>query len=290
MEIPEWSVFETGEPFDAPDVVIRLATSKEAPPPGDHDLPIIEAGRYCFTIPEAGHYRVTQGQEIAVTLTPGAEAREVRLFLLGSAWGALCYQRGLLALHASVVEVGDSAVAFCGATGSGKSAVAAWLTERGYRLVSDDLCRFEVPTHGPPLVYPSSPRLKLWRDALYALGRSDAGLERDHFREDKFHWPLPISSGRQPLPLRAIYLLEWGETAVARLTGVTALRRFVVAATYRGELLEPMGQVAAHWERCVALARRVPIWEFSCPRDWSAMETVIGMLRVDNQLAIEIPA
>jgi hypothetical protein len=263
--------------------------------------------RFLLNVEHIARYLVTNGNEIVVDRAPEASEREVRLFLLGSAWGALCYQRGILALHASVVQacgersesIGDHAVAFCGATGLGKSSVAAWLIARGYRLVSDDLCRFQV-VDGIARVYPSTLRLKLWRDALGAFGLSDDGLERVHFRTDKFHLTLPIplfpdgEQGRQgddrsaPLPLRAIYLLEWGAPGIARLSGMNALQRLVAAATYRGELLEPMGQVAAHWQRCAELARHTPIWEFARPRDWSALDAAMKTLIKDWQNTIDI--
>ena len=135
----------------------------------------------------------------------------------------------------------------------GKSTMAAWLTARGYALVSDDLTRFDIPAQGQPTIYPSAPRLKLWRDALSALEWSSAELERDHFRADKFHLPLAEDGRQQPLPLRAIYLLEWGECNIIRLSGGTAVRRFVSAATYRGALLEPMGKMGAYWQQCLEL-------------------------------------
>ena len=288
MDVPEWALFERDKAFDLADVTIVLKIAGNKPQPGDKVLPVVDAHSYRFHIPGTGVYRVHHGREITVMPAPGAKARELRLFLLGSAWGALCYQRGLLALHASVVQVEGRVIAFCGEPGSGKSSVAAWLVARGHRLVGDDLCRFDVAA-GHARVYPSAPRLKLWRDALAALGWSNKGLERDHFRMDKFHLPwrgdLGTASLRKPLcamppvPVRAIYLLQWGAPGLKRLTGLNALRRLVAAATYRGDLLEPMGQVATHWERCAGLARCVPVWEFSRPRDWSAMDEAMRLLQ-----------
>ena len=77
---------------------------------------------------------------------------------------------------------------------------------------------------------------------------------------------------RAPVPPRAIYLLAWGDTTISPLSGIVALRRFVAAATYRGELLTAMGCVAAQWRRCSELLRAVSVWEFARPRDWSAMD------------------
>ncbi|HKA54196.1 MAG TPA: hypothetical protein VKJ47_11090 [Candidatus Binatia bacterium] len=239
---------------------------------------MIDTDHYRFAVPDVSRYLVRQGREILVVPAPGAGAREVRLFLLGSAWGALCYQRGLFPLHASMVRVGSGVVAFCGAPGAGKSTLAAWLASRGYRLVIDDLCRVDLSVPEPPRVWPSVPRLKLWRAALSALGWSSEQLERDYFRADKFHLPWPEASLRQVLPLRAIYLLEWGDTGLVRLTSTAALRRFIGSATYRGDLLEPMGRLAEHWGRCAELLRQVPVFELRRPRDWSAMAGVVEVL------------
>jgi Coenzyme PQQ synthesis protein D (PqqD) len=257
--------------------------------------PSITADEFRFHIPEAGDYYVHHGREIVVTPAPDAGMREVRLFLLGTAWGALCYQRGVLVLHSSVVQTGDGAIAFCGGTGSGKSSAAAWLVARGFRLVGDDLCRFDVAA-GEARVYPAPPRLKLWREALGEMGWSADGLERDHFRLDKFHLPVRGSEASRfttrdasLLPLQAIYLLEWGETGLTRLTGVTGLRRLVESATYRGELLEPMGRLGEHWERCAEIARHVPIFQFERPRAWSASNGAMGALVEHAQNFLTIP-
>lgn len=275
LPIPEWAGFEQPPSSGNADVCIALDGASEQEP---GMTPFITADEYCFYAPEAGSYRVREGREIVVTPAPGAGWREVRLFLLGAAWGALCHQRGVLVLHASAVRVENAAVAFCAHAGMGKSTLAAWLTVHSYALVSDDLCRVDIPAQGQPTMYLSAPRLKLWRDALGALGWSSEPLDRDHFRFDKFHLPWTEDRAAQPLPLRAIYVLAWDEWSISRLTGQTALRRFVAAATYRGVLLEPMGQLSAHWGRCLELVRRVPVWELQRPRDLSAMDQTVALL------------
>jgi hypothetical protein len=275
LPIPEWTVFEERDPFDDPEVIISLTRPAAA---AASNLPIVTADEYHFRVPEIGVYRVSGGREIIITPAPNAGQRELRLFLLGSAWGALCYQRGFLSLHSSAIRVGDGAVVFCGPSGSGKSTVAAWLIDRGFRFAGDDLCRFDTSADGRPLVYPSAPRLKLWREALEPLGRDDEGLERDHFRQEKYHFLLTATEKDRPLPIVGIYMLEWGDSGLTRLTGKSALSRFVAGATYRGDLLEPMGRIAAHWELCARLLRHVPVWEFRRPKDWGAMEESMNVL------------
>lgn len=278
--LPEWQCFEGGAEDEMADVDIALDDRLL-----DSFVPQISADRFAFQADEIGVYCVEAGKSIRIAVYPHAGMREVRLFLLGSAWGALCYQRGLPALHASVVGVGGGAVAFCGASGAGKSSTAAWLLAQGYPLVADDLCLFDL-AQKPPRVYPAAPRLKLWRDALRFFQWETDTLERDHFRMEKFHLPLGGAESGQPalwlqtpLPLRAVYLLAWGEAELVRLKGLNALQEFVRAATYRGELLGPMGLEAAHWNRCAAIARSVPVFRLARPQEWSAvreMEQLLG--------------
>ena len=276
--LPEWAGFEAEEDWTEPQVRIVLE---------DVELPSSEFERYQVKVepqevflcaPEIAHYYVRHGEAIRIRRAPDAKMREVRLFLLGFAWATLCYQRGLLPIHASVVEVNGGVVAFCGASGAGKSTIAAWLNKQGYPLVSDDLCCCDLSREDSAHVWPSAGRLKLWRDALHVQGWSDDGLERDHFRTDKFHLTRPLRAGRASSALRAIYLLDWGECSITRVTGMEALSRFVAASVYRGRLLEEMGRVAGYWEQCAGLLRRTSVWEFRRPRNWESMDDVMTLL------------
>lgn len=278
LEIPEWVGFECADSGDA-DIHICLENGSkgwETPAP---DAPVVRANEYCFSVPEVGAYRVMNGREISVAPDPTAGWQEVRLFLLGSAWGALFYQRDLFALHASAVRVNDGAVVFCAHPQMGKSTLAAYLMEAGHTLICDDLTRLELPDQGVPLVYPSARRLKLWQDALESLDWGSATRERDHYRFEKFHLPLEGNGEVHPLPLRAIYILEWGELEISRLTGQAALQGLVRAATYRAQLLEPMGKLGWYYRQCLALIQRVTVWRFQRPRDLGIMDQDVRYLQ-----------
>ena len=277
IPIPEWADFENVNPSDV-DIHIFLengAKDWETPAP---DAPVVCADEYRFSVPEVGAYQVLNGNEIRVSPDPAAGWGEVRLFLLGSAWGALCYQRDLLTLHASVVRVDKGAVAFCAHSQMGKSTMAAYLTKAGYTLVSDDLTRVEIIAQGPPLIYPSAPRLKLWQDALDALDWGSAAMVRDHYRFEKFHLPLSGESRSQPLPLRAIYVLAWGDLDITQLTGKAALQELVSAATYRGSLLEPMGKMGWYYRQCLELIQHTLVFQFRRPKDLTRMDQTVHYL------------
>ena len=267
LYLPEWTGFEQPQRPAHPDLTIRFHVVPLAERAAETTESSVGVDKYRFFAPEAGHYRVRLPGEIDIWADPGAEMSKIRAFLLGSALGAFYHLRGLLTLHASVVQVGDAAIAFCGESGAGKSTLAAWMSAQGHTLVSDDLCRVEIPQSGSVSVYPSASRLKLWRDALLTLGWDEDGLDRDHARMEKFHVPLAQDGARDPLPLSAIYLPVWGDFNLTRLTGLTALRRLIGAGAYRGELLEPIGALGGYWLQCAELLQRVPVWELSRPRD-----------------------
>jgi hypothetical protein len=57
--------------------------------------------------------------------------------------------RGHAVLHASAVHVGDSALAFVGASGMGKSTMATLMCSAGARLVTDDVLRLDLTGSAP---------------------------------------------------------------------------------------------------------------------------------------------
>ena len=288
LHLPEWSSFECPELTGNTDVRILLGDAGAREWDGVAAEEVVAAREYRLCVPRVACFRVGDGTDIVVTPVSGVAARRVRPYVLGSAWGALCYQAGVLPVHASVVRVGDQAVVFCARPQGGKSTIAAQLRQMGYGLISDDLCRIDVPAAGAPVAYSSSPRLRLWRDAIEALGCDDGQLEPDHARAGKYS--LQCSEGHlsRPLPVRAIYLLSWGEDwSLRRLSGLTAVGQFLQAATYRAEWLEPMELASRHVERCTELLRRVPVWQLARPRDLSAMRET-GRILVDHWFHSEV--
>lgn len=217
-----------------------------------------------FAVPGLARYTVTGGAHILVEQAPGASARNVRLFLLGSVFGMLLHQRGALPLHANAIEIDGHAVAFCGASGAGKSTLAAWFHDRGHRILADDVCVIGVVA-GAAVAQAGLPRLRLWRDALAKGGRDVARYQRSFDDMDKYDVPTgDVRDGA--LSLAAVYRLERSDTpGLSRLSGGAAVE-MLIANTYRGEYLQATGGVQRHFADCVALARSVPA--FATGRVW----------------------
>lgn len=253
-EIPLPELFPAAGDGEA-DVTIRFGKVE-----GEHAI-TPEAIR--LVVPKVASYLVTGGREIVVDPVPGSSERNIRLFLLGSALGGILHQRGLLPLHANAIEVDGRAIAFMGHSGAGKSTMAAWFLDRGYRVLADDVCVVTMDEAGRPLAHRGIPRLRLWREAIEVSGRTVEDYELSFDDMDKYNVPTPRPEGLGPVPLDHVYLLrkaEGGAPGVRRLTGIEAVDA-LVANTYRGGYVGRIGATRRHLEACLALVRAVPVFE-----------------------------
>jgi hypothetical protein len=235
-----------------------------------------------LTVPEIARYRVWGGSDILVDPVGGVPARNVRLYLLGSAFGALLHQRGMLPLHANSVEIDGRAIAFMGASGAGKSTLAAWFHDHGHKVITDDICVIGFDDDGVPHVAPGLPRLRLWKEALEASGRETGDYDRawDGSEEwDKFEVPLsPNLVADAERRLRAIYLLQSSdEFEIRRLRGSRAAQA-LIENTYRGRTIVAAAGPRLHWEACLRVAEQVPVFELRRPHDLSRLDQAIDVL------------
>lgn len=265
VELPELTpVAGQGEP----DVWVRAGSIDLAD--GGPGLRVHD-GAFLLTIEKIARYLVSGGTDILVEPVAGVDPRNVRIFLLGSAFGALLHQRGLLPLHANAVEIGDKAVAFMGESGAGKSTLAAWFHDHGYRVLADDVCAVHFGGSGAPSVFPGLPRLRLWLDAVDRSGRESGGLARSYVgagdSSEKFDVPVERSTApHRDIPLVALFLLERGEKfAVEPLIGVAAAEA-LFAHTYRGSFIASTGDAQKHWASVHRLVETTPIYRVA--RRW----------------------
>jgi hypothetical protein len=278
----------------------------------------IGPGLYQFLIKDVARYRVQDGREILVDPLPGADPGDVRLWLLGTALGALLHQRGLLPLHVSALALNDAAYAFCGDSGAGKSTLAAALHQRGLALLTDDvglavpespLAPSDQPNDQrstllnatlspgaarkpqllPVRFYPGFPRIKLWRDALDHFGLDHRPLIRDLTRTDKFHLRLDAHDGFQahPLPLRRLYLLgraaEDDAVRIEPVRGHEAIS-LIQTHTYRPGLVRRMGRAGDHLRQCGRVAAGIQVFRLQRPWQLDRLdETVDQLLRHMSQ-------
>jgi hypothetical protein len=275
IEMPELFSATEGEP----DVLIRRGSAGDGPSePGlqpDGDALVL-------TISDVARYRIEGGERITVEAQPGVPPGNVRLFLLGSVFGVLLHQRGLLPLHANAVEIEGRAVAFMGESGAGKSTLAAWFHDHGYRVVTDDVCVICFDPSGCPIAAPGLPRLRLWDETLRATGRNSGDHPRSYLGDEQFDkYDLLISASAATdaeLPLTCLYLLDRAEEmSVQRLNGLEAAEA-VFAHTYRGAFVAAVGSQSRHWQNCVRLVASTPLFRVGRPWDLEQLDEQCEML------------
>lgn len=273
-------------PIARPDVTIRY---------GDVDVSglIREGARtgwradpdgYVLAVKGVGGYRVTAGTTIEVDPVRGARLNDLALFLLGSAFGALWHQRGMLALHASAVSTDRGAMAFAGKSETGKSTLAAFLVRRGNPLVTDDIAVVTREGTERSAIWPGPGRIKLWRDGIERLGHQTEDFDKAGGSRDKYHMPVGTTDalgGAAPVHLARLYLVADADSlSIRRLKGLEAVEA-VAAQTYREQFVVPMGLGAEHFRLCVETARTIEVKQLERPRGFEHMNRVLDALEED---------
>src|SRR5262249_28266063 len=152
-------------------------------------------------------------------------------------------------LHGSAIDVEGGCAVFVGASGSGKSTLAAALATRGHQVISDDVCFLRRDDDGGIKVWPGIGRIRLWPDAMEALGYDSDSIERELRGLNKFL--VPIQSPKEllrPRRLRSVYQLEAAtvenDLSIEELSGAATIE-LLMPNVYRLTLAEYMGRKAA---------------------------------------------
>ncbi len=231
----------------------------------------VAKGRFQFNAP-AGRYQARDGKQIVFDPRQDASARDIRLYLLGTALAALCHQRALLPLHGAAIGGSQQAFAVLGPSGAGKSTLAAQFQSRDWMVLADDLFVVDLAADRMAWVRPGLKRIKLWKESPALVERMADDLERIGDGVDKFSLPIPSSLVRRALPLGRIYILRPSfsdAVTLARLSGPEAVGA-ILDNVYRWPLAVAMGVSAAEFDQALALAERCEIVEIGVNHDAAA--------------------
>jgi hypothetical protein len=250
----------------------------------------LNSAEFLLDIRGIARYYVANGNEVRVEVVPGAATTDVSAYLLGSVFGALCHQNGLLPLHASAVASGDAVTAFLGDSGAGKSTLAACLHRRGHAIVSDDICLLDPSDAANPRVIPVAGWLKLWNQSLEHLGHTPEEEHRVYSTDDKYRVFLP-SPGDAPRRLTRVVFLEKSESADAspsltRLSVPEAVAS-LMDMTYAVYIPVLTGQQPRLFRECAGVFRNAQAYRLTRP--WSLERTDEVLDFVERELLHPAP-
>lgn len=231
-----------------------------------------------LTIGDRLRYHVVGGQSITVQAAPDAHPDYVRLFLFGSAMGALLHQRGFLPLHGSAVRMPDGrAAVLLGRSGAGKSTLAAALGQRGHAPLSDDISPVRLDAGGGLWLDPGLPQHKLWQQTLARLDLKPSVRRQAQPSVEKYWLPVaaPVLT---PVPLGRLYVVEQTDSAAVAMVPLAGNARLnaLIQHTYRPDFSRLLGQNDDYLRLVAAVDRGgVPIGRLRRPTaGWSLSECV----------------
>jgi hypothetical protein len=214
--LPEFMLAEVTETAMKEPISIRIGSVPKTLTNVRSRGSLYELGEYdfLFSLPNIATYHLTNGKAITIQPAPSSDESSIRLFLYDIVLTALFYQRRMFPLHASSIETPKGAVLFMGANGTGKSTLAAFFYQKGFRVLSDNITVLQFDAEKEIVAVPAFPAVEVWEDTLQSLQVNDLTGKirplRPNFSkywlstEDRFH--------HQPLRIEAIYYLETNYT------------------------------------------------------------------------------
>ncbi|WP_185827507.1 hypothetical protein [Halomonas nitroreducens] len=286
---------------------LELPELPAASPPPDSDVSIVEAplaetldiphvqegwlqyAEDCcqFGLEGGTRFKIERGRHIKIDRSRrsrhsgDARDREMRLYLMGTALGALLHQRHWLPLHLSALNTPSGVWGFTGPSGAGKSTLAAWLHyHRGWPLVSDDVGVVK-PGETLPYLYPGPHRIKLCKDALTYLELDGPELIRDMTRGAKYQIVQHCGFQTIALPLRYLVVLERNDkdnqVEFYPLHGLEAFQA-IMAAIYRPECAWIFSGPGHLLDCATDLARKISVYRYRRPWSLPSMEQGLAPL------------
>ena len=233
-------------------------------------------------------YRITlDTAEVAISGVTYINIDYLPWYLLSQVLGFVLHLKGLLCLHASVVEKEGLTVGLLGTNGRGKSTLTASLVRSGWSLVSDDLLCVEDKTLRLNACFPF---MKLRHDAIDFLGLHKAS-QMLITNTDKMKVEVDGSWGTftdsTSLHLNAIYFVR---RFPADVQGVSNIKISHLEPIYAKSCLVSNGFAAGllapqhrqdYAARARLLAERVPIRYLNYPSGLDYLETVEEALFAD---------
>lgn len=212
-----------------------------------------------LNVPAAGRFHVKNGNSITIEPVATADEKTIRLFLLGTAFGALLMQRGILPIHGSAIALDGRGIIFTGASGAGKSSLLAAFRQQGANFLTDDVAAISMDANGVPWLNPAYPQQKLWRDSAEAMGLNLDGHARVLPNMDKYALPSAAGFCSTAVPLVAICELQPAQCADVSIHPLDKgdTLSILIQNTYRPWLVQGLGLKPHHFRQCVELCARI---------------------------------
>lgn len=251
--------------FEVPDIVISivnyLGTNKDK-----YEFIEKNENDVILYIPDVGIFEIIDGNKINIQPNQVNDTRSIELFTLGSSFGALMIQRGDYPLHGSLVEKNGVGIGIVGASGAGKSSLAAAFVQNGYSIITDDVMKISR-IDGIAYVEPSYPSQKLWRDSAMNLEISIKNSQAISNRDEKFYRDDEKIFSKHPVRLDYIFEIEPIIDSGVRVKQLTQNEQLdvLIRNTYRYSFVKRMRKIASHFHFIMNIMQQVKVGKIIRP-------------------------
>ncbi len=214
---------------------------------------------------------------IIVRPTLGLAQNTIDHFLADQVFPRLLAHSEKFVIHAGAVRIANAAVVMMGASGRGKSTLVASFDQAGLTMLGDDAMVISSLDTVPAVrsVYPS---LRLFPDSIDAVmpGAVTAGPVSHYTVKERIDVAVNGAVANLPVPIHALFDLACassnGEIVIRRLAPAQACMALVESSF----ALDPSDTIQARrrLDDASALARAVPAFEISYPRDYARLPEV----------------
>jgi hypothetical protein len=250
-----------------------------------------DSGGYRLSFPGLADFRISAaGHSIRCWPVPGVLDATIRHLYLNQILPLALSRQGKLVFHASAVEIGDSGVAFLGASGKGKSTLAASFATSGYRFLTDDALIIAT-SEDEKWIVPSHPSIRIWDDCYNALIPNGA----QRIPSVQYTPKIRVLAGNdlrfcgKRRRLRRLYFLgdrTVKETIIEPLSATSAMIEFVKHSFLLD--IEEGAMLAAQFSDLTDLVKRRNYFRLEYPRSFGALPSVRDAITAHTRCSDEV--
>ncbi len=233
---------------------------------------------YLLRFAELADFEVSaDGRAVSAWPCPGTTKDTLEHLYLNQVLPLALGRQGEQVFHGSAVEAPSGALVFLGASGRGKSTLAASFALAGHRFLSDDALLLAPRAGGTYAVLPSHPSIRLWDDSKDALvGHSaDLGPAVQYTAKARLLSGAALAFCNQERPLRRMYFLEAGDATQVQCAPMSPAEALMGLVGHSFLLdIEGRESLSTHFSQVAALAELPVFFRLDYPRAFAALPTV----------------
>jgi hypothetical protein len=235
------------------------------------------ASGYAIRFPGLADFSVSvTGERVECRPVPGVSNATIEHIYLNQVVPLALSRSGRFVFHASAVDLGGHGAAFMGASGRGKSTLAASFAACGCRFLADDgLILMERA--GRPWIAPNAPSVRLWEDSRAAVlaGTDVSAAAAPRSAKVRYFAGKGLPHRARPLPLKNVYFLGAGRTRSVSIEPLPKGEALIELVRY-SFLIDVQAEelLAAHFSALAAIAPRCAFFRLDYPRRFALLPAV----------------